>query len=150
MPVPNPDILSLVDALVTALDAASFAVKADYAWQPEPWVKLSDSALATPQVWVIDFADAQETMPQIDVPIDEHILLLVVQRKIAPRERIATIVRTLAGLVGEICRFCRLTDEIDEASCRKIERKPARDFDALHLEGLFRAEVLTTWRRMGS
>jgi hypothetical protein len=148
--MPDPDMLSLVDALVAALDAADFAVEADYAWQPEPWVKLPDAILATAQVWVIDFAETQDTMPQINVPVDEHVLLLVVQRKIAADERLATVVRSMAGLVGEICRYCRTAAHVDEASCIKVERKLARDFDNLHLDGLVRAEVLTTWRRMGS
>lgn len=144
----EPGLLSLCDALAAALQAANLTPGASYCWQPDPWAELSDAALASPVAWVVDYADWSDTPDRFDVPIDEHAALVVLMRKVAPGEVLATQVRAMAAFAEAVQRYCRATT-VDEASCVKTERLKARDFDALHDKRLFRAEILTTWRRSG-
>jgi len=145
--MPDPDLLTLCDALVTALGEAEFSETVDCSWQPDPELTLEDAPTDTPLLWVVDLADLSETPNEFAVPVSEHEVLLVLQRKIGEGEVVATVARAMAGLVGEVQRFCRAA-VIDEASCVRIRREAARDFADIH-NRLFRAEIVTTWRRAG-
>ena len=149
MPETTDKLLALADGLVTALGEREFSLPFTAEWIDNPIVELADPELRTPRVWVVDFAERQETVHGI--PIEEFELLLVVQKKFQPTEITAEECRKLSGLVSEIAQFCRNTRievDGDEAVCVKIERERSRDFKEYHEKMLFRAEISTHWQKV--
>jgi hypothetical protein len=149
MPETTDKLLALADGLVDALSQEKFSLPFTAEWIDNPIVELADPELRTPRVWVVDFAEAEETVHGI--PVEEYELLLVVQKKFQPTEITAEECRKLSGLVSEIAQFCRNTPiavDGEGAVCVKIERERARDFKDYNEKGLFRAEISTHWRKV--
>ena len=116
--------MELADGLVAALGAGEFSLPFTAEWIDNPIVELADPEIRTPRVWVVDFAEKQETVHGI--PIEEYELLLVVQKKLGPDEVAADECRKLSALMSEIARFCRntaITVDGEDAVCVKIERE---------------------------
>jgi hypothetical protein len=145
-----PDkLLILADGLVQALTQEEFSLPFTAEWIDNPVVELTDPELVEPRVWVVDFAEKQETVHGI--PLEEYELLLVIQKRIQPAEDAKTTCRALSGLVSEIVAFCRKTGiavEGEEAVCVKIERERSRDFKEYLEKNLFRAELSTHWHKV--
>jgi hypothetical protein len=142
-------LMTLADGLVEALSQGEFSLPFTAEWIDNPIFELADPELRTPRVWVVDFAERQETVH--GVPIEEFELLLVVQQKLSPKEATAEQCRKLSGLVSEIAAYCRNTGiavDGEEAVCVKIERERARDFKEYHEKLLFRAESSTHWQKV--
>ena len=151
MPETTDKLMALADGLVKALGEGEFSLPFMVEWIDNPIVELADPELRAPRVWVVDFAEKQETVHGI--PIEEFELLLVVQKKFQPTEITAEECRKLSGLVSEITSFCRNTPIVvdgDESVCVKIERERARDFKEYHEKLLFRAEISTHWQKVGA
>jgi hypothetical protein len=149
MPETPDKLMTLADELVKALSASEFSLSFTAEWIDNPIFELADPALRTPRVWVVDFAEKQETVQGI--AIEEYELLLVVQKKLGPDEITAEACRKLSGLVSEITSFCRKTAiavDGDEAVCVKTERERSRDFKEYHEKRLFRAEISTHWQKV--
>jgi hypothetical protein len=142
------NLMSLADALVTALGEASLSVAFDAAWTDDALADLADDTFDKAQVWVVDFAES--LLPASDsqhgVPIEDLELLLVIQQRFAPGADRAAKCKALGHLASEIARFCRAT-VVEDATCVKTVRKPARDLKLYHETGMFRSELLTTWHR---
>jgi hypothetical protein len=144
-------LLALADGLVQELSQGAFTLPFTAEWIDNPIVELADPELRTARVWVVDFAEKQETVHGI--PIEEYELLLVVQQKFSPGKVTTEECRKLSGLVSEIASFCRNTPiavDGEEAVCVKIERERSRDFKEYHEKLLFRAEVSTRWQKVSS
>jgi hypothetical protein len=142
-------LMALADGLVNALMEKEFSLPFTAEWIDNPIVELADPELRTPRVWVVDFAERQETVHGI--PLEEFELLLVVQKKLGPDAAPAEECRKLSALVSEIAHFCRnnpIAVDGDEAVCVKIERERARDFKEYNEKLLFRAEISTHWQKV--
>jgi len=150
------DLLTLSDALVTALNALAETLGSEgtpafaASWQADALADLEDAALLDPQVWVIDVSEGFQSLGRGEgVVVCEWELLLVVQKKIdRSQETLAAATREMSALASEITRSCRRTvlDAAGGAACFSTERKFARDFKQLHEASLYRAEIATHWR----
>lgn len=149
--MPTDALLDLADDLVEALDDLAASLDEDEppfvaAWSADPYLELADGPAT--KLWVVDHA--VRSLTEGGVPIEEYELLLVLQRRLDADD--AEGCRTMAALAGAIADFCRGL-ELDPdnqgngAVCVRCERQQARDFESLHERGLFRAAILTTWRR---
>jgi hypothetical protein len=144
-------LMALADGLVSALAGTEFSLAFVAEWIDNPIVELADSEFQTTRVWVVDFAERQQTVQGIS--LEEYEVLLVVQKKFVPGEVPAAECRKLSGLVSEITTFCRKTGiavDGEEAVCVKIERERSRDFKEYHEKLLFRAEVSTHWQKVNN
>jgi hypothetical protein len=142
-------LMAIADGLVAALGEREFSLPFTAEWIDNPIVELADPELRTARVWVVDFAEREETVHGI--PLEEFELLLVIQQKLDAKENTAEQCRKLSGLVSELAAFCRNTGIAvngEEAVCVKIERERARDFKEYHEKLLFRAEVSTHWQKV--
>lgn len=138
-------LMDMADGLVAALNA-EFAAEFTAVWKDDALANLSDEALRSTTVWVVDEAESLST-DEGHVPLEEFGLLVIVQRKLVPTDDKPALCRTLSDLVARIARFCRRT-QIAGAVCPNIARKPARDLGDYNKNDRFYAEILTTWRRV--
>ena len=152
MPPDARNLNCLADALVDALAAATtFSVEFDALWSDDALAVLDGDTMDKVQVWVVDLAESSlpawnSTASQHGCPIDELELSLVVQRRFGAADDRPTLVKALGHFCSELARFCRQT-VLDQASCIRTERKPARDLKLYNETGVFWAEILTTWHR---
>jgi hypothetical protein len=143
-------LMALADGLVSSLTDADFSLAFVAEWIDNPIVELADPELQTTRVWVVDFAERQQTVQGIS--LEEYEVLLVVQKKFVTGEVPAEECRKLSGLVSEITAFCRMNGisiDGEEAVCVKTERERSRDFKEYHEKLLFRAEISTHWQKVG-
>jgi hypothetical protein len=155
-------LLTLADNLATAISAAAadkaFSAPFDsadsfsVAWNDDPIAALTEPDLDKPLIWIVDMSELLET-DKHSATLGEWILAVVFQRKLGVNDTgpaRLTACRQLSGLVAEITAFCRQAvlalDDDNGAVCFKTDRKPARDIQAYHDDGLFRTEISTHWR----
>lgn len=149
MPEIMDKLMALADGLISALSEEEFSLPFTAEWIDNPVLELADPELRTARVWVVDFAEREETVHGI--PLEEYELLLVVQQKLDAKSDPSSECRRLSALVSEIAQYCRSTPLIvdgDAAVCVKIERERSRDFREYHEKLLFRAEVSTHWQKV--
>lgn len=146
-------LLELADALVAALAAANLPQAITATWQASHEMSLDSPDLAElPQVWVVDAGEAlpaayASSAAQAGLPVEEFDLLVVVQKKLENQAAPESECRQLSGLVSAIARFCRRTILLD-AACYEVKRPGSRDLSALRGDGLYRAFIHTSWRRV--
>lgn len=160
MPVPIDVLLAAADALSADLGAAFPTVEigaeavAVVAERADDWLfELSDAALQSPSIRVIDGGELLETEGG-GMAAETLELWVVVQMKPAAGLDKGDVVEGLAGLAAAIGRRLRPLDGVfclavgdERLHCTRIERKPARDLDEWHQNGLFHCRLVTTWKR---
>ena len=159
-PASQDHLLILCDGLAAALNGATLCLSLTAAWQDDPGIELTDAALRVqdehgepqPSVWVVDFAELREKHD--GVPIEDLRVSVIVQYRIdRQKEAPPATCRKLSQLVAEITAFCRKTAINilgDAAICWKTDRDPARVWNRYHEDGLYQAEIMTSWRRVDS
>jgi hypothetical protein len=155
-------IMDLADKLVTALSATFKQVAigdqlhdVTIEWAANPYIALEDARLQSPLIFVVDNGEVLETVNELQREDVE--LLIVMQMKLAAVMTAAEesiVIRALSKVMNDVARLLRPMDEAYEleldaggATCVKIERMPARNFEALQQERLFRAGLVATFRR---
>lgn len=141
-------LMDMADSLAAALVGLPACQGAAVQWKDDALATLSDETLATTQIWVVETAES--LLPAGErhgAPVEEFGLLIVVQRKLAAGEDRPSTCRQLSAIVAAITRHCRQT-VIQDASCVKTVRTPARNFDDYARNDRFYAEIQTTWQRV--
>ena len=144
--------MDLVDGVVALLQTGTPSSPFTIEWKDDPSIELSDQALLTTQVWAVDMAHCLIPAFESTVaagrgcPMEEFEVLLVIQRKIAKDANQPVVVRQLSLLVSELAAVCR-ANVVEDATCVKTQRKPARNLKDYHDQDKFYAEILTTWHR---
>ena len=111
---------------------------------------MEDQPTEAAAVWVVDVSE--RLLPSYvanaaGCDCEEFELLVIVQRKLDIGEPPAEVCRAMSGLVARLTRFCRGVEILD-AICVATVREHSRDFEDWVGKGLYRSQILTTWRRV--
>jgi hypothetical protein len=147
-------LLDLCDAIVSSLATAFPTVSIDdtdldvtVAWTSNPKVDISDSAITSPLVWVLDWGETLDT--ENGVPYEQAEVLIVVQMKRGATQTDSTFVRAMSALASQITRHFRPRDgsfELTDANCTMAQRRYGKDLADWNNDGRFYAEIATSWR----
>jgi hypothetical protein len=147
---------NLVNSLASQFGTVNFSgtiANVAVEWTDNPTVDLSDAAITTPLVWVLDWGET--LVAERGEEYEEYQILIIVQMKIPDVASQASVERVMAGLVHDIARYLRPwessfgvgIDDTEAAECIRVERKAAKNLDEWHAHRRYFAEVLTVWRR---
>lgn len=154
-------LIDLADAVVSGLTAqfptvtiGGKAIHVSYEWTDDAGVELSDQALGTPLVWVVDAKDVAES--QHSIPFEDYQILVIVQMKRPGSATAAAhLARELAGLSADIRAWGKSDEETLQLTaggeiytCVKAERPSARNHEEWHRNKRFYSEIVLTFRKV--